>query len=131
MPSAVAALKKASKGLLYPSESDASFEVFTWKNLGGTLTHEKLLTLAGRDPECPVEVTTTDDFFAELTAYKDDHSPEEKAVVQGYRTLRQAVKEHLIDAKTFRVGEIEVAVYLVGKTPEGDWVGLKTLSVET
>jgi hypothetical protein len=29
------------------------------------------------------------------------------------------------------IGKTKIDIYLVGKTPDGDWAGLKTTSVET
>ncbi len=132
MPSAaVTALTKASKGLLYPSETDAPFEVFNWKNGTGALTSAKLLTLAKQDAASPVESITVDAFFAPLVGAKDWHGREEKSIVQKFKELRQAVDAHLTEPKVFRVGEVEITIYLVGKTQDGDWAGLKTTSVET
>ena len=128
---AVTALTKASKGLLYPSESDAPFEVFTWKNGMGSLTPAKLLALAEQDPASPVEVTTLDEFFAPLIAEKDWHGREEKTIVQKFKDLRQAIDAQLIEPRVYRVGAIEIAIYLAGKTIDGDLTGLKTKSVET
>jgi Nuclease A inhibitor-like protein len=128
---AVTALKKASKGLLYTSETDAPFEVFTWKNGTGALSTAKLLTLAEQDPASPVEVTTVDEFFAPLIAEKDWHGREEKAIVQKFKALRRAVDANLKDPNVYRVGTIEIAIYLVGQAHDGDWAGLKTTSVET
>jgi len=31
----------------------------------------------------------------------------------------------------FRVGKVKVDVFVVGKTADGDWAGLRTTSVET
>jgi len=125
------ALTKASKGLLYPSETDAPFEVFAWKNGTGALTPARLLGLAQLDPASPVAMATVDDFFAPLIAEKDWHGREEKAIVQKFEELRQAVDAQLTDAKVYRVGAIEIAIYLAGKTHDGDWAGLKTTAVET
>ena len=40
-------------------------------------------------------------------------------------------RDHLADLKVFRVGRTRVAVYLVGKTKDGAWAGVRTTSVET
>jgi hypothetical protein len=132
MPSAaVTALTKASKGLLYPSETDAPFEVFTWKDGINALTPAKLLALADQDRASPVALATVDEFFAPLIAEKDWHGREEKAIVRKFQLLRQAVDVNLLDPKVYRVGAIEITIYLAGKARDGDWAGLKTTSVET
>ena len=39
---AVDALAKASKGLLFPSETDAPLEPFLWEGAGGKLTKDRV-----------------------------------------------------------------------------------------
>jgi hypothetical protein len=51
------ALKKASKGLLFPSESDAPLEPFAWED-GDKLTPERVVELAGAEEGTGVEETT-------------------------------------------------------------------------
>jgi hypothetical protein len=128
---AVAALKEASKGLSYESESDAPFTTFTWKGAGDRLSKEEVLRRAHKRPKTPVEEQSVADFFKDLTAPQDWHGDEEKAAVQKYRRLQDAVQKSLADAKVIRVGQRNVAVFIVGKTDEGDAAGLKTTAVET
>src|SRR5262245_225766 len=128
---AVAALKAASKGLTYQSESDAPFTAFTWKGAKGDPTKEEVLKRARKPPKAPVEGVPLEDFFKDLTAEQDWHGEEEKADVQKYRNLQEAVQANLSGAKVFKVGQRKVDVYIVGKTDEGDWAGLKTTAVET
>ena len=70
-----------------------------------------------------VTETTVDDFFAELIAGEDGAKFERLRHVwlnPGWR-----------GCAVLRIGEIEVDVYLVGRTPGGAWAGLRTVSVET
>jgi hypothetical protein len=49
-----------------------------------------------------------------------------------FQKLGQVIQEQLSGVKVYRVGdEPEKAVYIVGKTKEGKWAGLKTSVVET
>lgn len=129
MPSAaVTALKKASKGLLYPSESDEPFTAFSWGKAEGPLTAEAVRKLAKREP---VEEVSLADFFKDLTTDQDWHEAKEKAQVQKFRALESVIRENLTDAKVFRVGETNIDIYVVGKTPDGEYAGLRTKSVET
>ena len=48
-----------------------------------------------------------------------------------FRDLQQTLQDTLSDVKVFRVGETNLDIYVVGKTPEGEWAGLKTEAVET
>ena len=66
-----------------------------------------------------------------LATEQDWHEAAEKAVVLQYRGLLDAIKKKLADAKVFKVGKTKLDVYIVGKTDEGDWAGVKTVAVET
>ena len=128
MPDAtVTALKKATRDLLYPSESDEPFRVFHWKGSHGPLTSEELLKITKQDPDTPVEEISLDDFFSELT--EEQGLDEEDA--RKFQNLRKVIEEQLTDVRVFRVGEVKIDVYIVGKTKDGDWAGDKTSSVET
>lgn len=126
---AIAALEKASEGLLYQSESDEPFTTFKWK-ADGELTAAAVLKCARKPAKTPVEEVPLADFFKDLTTDQDWYGEEEKATAEQYRGLLKAVKQNLADAKVFKVGKTKVSVFIVGKT-DGDWAGLKTTAVET
>jgi histidine triad (HIT) family protein len=118
---ALDALKKASKGLLFESETEAPLEPFAWKD-GGELTSENLLRLAGADPATPVEATTLDRFFRAVP--KEDKAKFDK--------LAKVLQEQLSGVKVYKLGaDPEKQVYIVGKTADGQWAGVKTTVVET
>jgi hypothetical protein len=62
---------------------------------------------------------------------EDWYEAAELAQVNRYTELLHAIESHLAEPQVFRVGEVEIAIYIVGKTPDGDLVGLKTHAVET
>ncbi len=128
---AIAALKKASKGLLYPSESDEPFQVFTWGKGSGQLTAKRVRELAGHEGDERVEEVSVADFFKDLTADQDWHGRKEKAAMKKFRALEQTLAQNLADAQVFRVGETNLDIYIVGKTADGEWAGLHTQAVET
>jgi histidine triad (HIT) family protein len=118
---AVDALAKASKGLLFPSESDAPLEPFLWDD-GGRLTKDRLRELACAEEEAAVEELSLDDL---LVTVPSEERPK-------FDKLASVVKQQLSGVKVYKVGdEPEKAVYIVGKTPDGKWAGLKTSVVET
>jgi len=127
---AMKALEGASKGLLYQSESDEPFTVFQWK-ADGELTADKVLKRARKGTKTPAEEMSLQDFFKDLTAEQDWHGEEEKAAVEQYQKLREVIEKNLSDVKVVKVGQRKVSVFIVGKTDEGDWAGLKTTAVET
>jgi hypothetical protein len=118
---AVAALAKASKGLMFPSETDAPFVPFQWRD-GDRLTDAHLLDLAGERPGTPVQTLTLADFLRVIP-------PEDRAA---FDALAKALGEQLAGVKVYKVGgDPEKTAYIAGKTPGGLWAGLKTTVVET
>ena len=115
------ALKKASKGLVFTSETDAKLEAFAWGG-GGKLTRGRVLELAGAGEGAAVEQITLDRYFRAMPA--EDR--------EKFDRLAQGLKEQLAGVKVFKVGdEPEKQAYIVGTTEDGRWAGLKTTVVET
>jgi len=127
---AMKALKEASAGLLSQGETDQPFTVFKWKG-DGELTKEAVLKRARKPASAPVEELSLEEFFGDLTEEQDWHGDEEKATVARYKKLLEVIRQNLSAVKVFKVGQRKVSVFIVGKTDEGDWAGLKTTAVET
>jgi hypothetical protein len=86
------------------------------------LTHERLLKLAHEPEGTAVEEDSLDNLLK--TVPTEDRPKFDK--------LRKALQEQLSGMKVYKVGdEAERNVYIVGKTKEGKWAGLKTTVVET
>ena len=122
-------LKTASVGLLLISESDYPFEVVVWSG-AGAVTAQNILQQIEKPPETLVKEVDLDSFFQKVTQEQDWYGDEEKANVTKYRNLAQVIKSNLADVKVFRIGEIEIDIYIIGKV-DADLVGLKTQVVET
>jgi len=81
-----------------------------------------VLEKAGAEDGAAVEEETLDDFFHAMP-------PEDKAK---FDQLAQVLKEQLSGVKVYKVGdEAEKPVFIVGKTGDGQWAGIKTSVVET
>jgi Nuclease A inhibitor-like protein len=128
-PEIIALFKQVTTDLLWSSESDYPFEVVTWERgveLNSTALFSKLAT-----PNDSIEPLTLTELFAPVLTVKDWYESDELALVNRYTDLLHAIESNLSDVKVFRVGEVEIAIYIVGKTPNGDVLGLKTCAVET
>ena len=123
-------LKQASDGLQCMSESDYPFEVFQWEGQE-PLTAETVITQTNHRPDTPVEVVQLDEFFQNATQEEDWHNDEEKETVKRSQALVETLKTHLSDIQVYRLGTVEIDVYIVGKTPSGNLAGLSTKVVET
>lgn len=130
LPAAVTALRKAARGLLYLSEKDAPFKTVT---LGPVdrLTKARVLELTGHDGKSPIEETPLEEFFVHLVSEKKWHGADEKAMVKKFRNLLQVLEETLDKVRVFKVGDVKIDYYILGKTEDGQWTGLKTQALET
>ena len=123
-------LKNASDGLLWMSESEYPFEVIMWED-AADLTADKLLQQLGKPPDTPVRVTDIDKFFSNAIASQDWYDDFQKAEVKKCRHLLETLKTNLSNIKVYRIGEVEIDVYIVGKTPDRSMAGVSTVVVET
>src|SRR5262249_22229068 len=118
----LAALAKAAKGLVYTSETESPLEPFAWEGGAGKLTHKRLLELAGAEPGTAVEESSLDDCRHAVP-------PEDKAA---FDKLAAAINEQLSGVTVYKIGdEAEKEAFVVGKTGDGHWAGLKATVVET
>ena len=107
-------LKRATAGLLFMSESDYPFELIQWE--GPTdLTSEFLCRASGEPAGCPVQELEVQDF---LTAER-------------YRRLVDVITDNLVGPKAYKVGRVNMPVYVVGRSAGGNWLGVSTRVVQT
>ena len=122
-------LREATRGLTFMSESDYPFEVFEWD--AAEPTHEFLRGLTGETPDTPVETTTAADFFRVAVSEAEWKNAEQLAAARRFQTLLRLLEQNLKDLKVFRVGVINIPVYVVGRGASGRWLGVSTRVVET
>lgn len=123
-------LSNASDGLLWLSESEYPFEIIMWED-ATDLTADKLLQQLEKPSDTPVQTTDVDRFFAPAIASEDWHNEEQKAEVEQYRKLVDELKTNLTDIQVYCVGEVEIDIYIIGKTSDGSIAGVSTMAVET
>lgn len=123
-------LEQATAGLLFMSESDHPFQLIHWK--GGTaVTPEYLRRRSGQAADAPVEVRRLDDFFKLAASEPEWKSPAEIKTARRYQALVGLLKESLSEVEVYRVGQRNIAVYIVGQSATGNWLGVSTRVVET
>jgi Nuclease A inhibitor-like protein len=115
------------------SESDYPFEAFIWDIDGAanSLTPQQLLQHTRQAPDTPVETLEVDLFFAPTTRVQDWHDESKAKEVRQYQGLVKLLQESLEGVLVYRLGTVEIDIYIVGKTPDGNWAGLSTKAVET
>jgi hypothetical protein len=122
-------LRDATRGLLFMSESDYPLEVFKWGSAEPTL--EFLRGLAGKDSSAPVETQEAGEFFRAAASEPEWKGESELAVARRYKALLRLLESNLSDLKVYRVGLIDMNVYVAGRAPSGNWLGVSTRVVET
>jgi hypothetical protein len=115
-------------GMLFMSETDAPL---TYYELSPEKSQEwppstggQFLELIGKAPEAPVEKLAPEKFFRDLRSGNEDREDQVAA-------LQKAMTGELLNLAGFRVGEIQIQIFVLGKDNSGNVCGLQTLSVET
>ena len=124
-------LQEAIQHLLYMSESDAPFEVVHWENGRGPLDRKQVLALTGYEENTPIKEITLHDFFKDLIQKKSWYGEIERETMRQYQRLFAVIQQRLTDVKVFFLGKVRVEIYIVGRSADGDWVGVKTTAIET
>jgi len=70
-------------------------------------------------------------FFRNCAQEKEWQDEIQKQNVSKFQSLVKTLKDNLTDIKVYRIGTINIDVYIVGKTASGDLVGISTKVVET
>lgn len=142
-------LAAASADLWHTSESDYPFTIVRVPGAGGapiTAANVKALIAPAYDAheygpalaERAVEVRTLASFFDRYTVAEDWWEDEQRAQAPRFQALEDVLRGELIDVQVFRLGERsggwlegEVDVYIIGRSVDGELVGVATVSVET
>ncbi|KAA3440347.1 nuclease A inhibitor family protein [Rufibacter hautae] len=123
-------LEQAAQGLLFISESESPLEPFTLPAGTSAQTPADFLHALGK-PDQPVEEVTLAYFFRNMVRTSPEQDLAQQATAQRFMALQGWLETHLQKVRVYRVGQVQVQAYTLGKTPDGLWLGLKTTLVET
>lgn len=123
-------IKKAVEGLYYISETDAEILPFIGTQ-AETVTKEEILKQTKSAVNPPVEERGFAEFFVRLTEIQDWFGDEEKETAQRFLRLKDLLERNLTSLKVFKIGKIQLDVYIVGLDDESKLIGIKTKAVET
>jgi glucose dehydrogenase len=126
----IAALEKATSGLLWYSESEYPLEVIYCQNIDN-LTYTNFLQNSNHPTETKIVTTEFDNFFATVTKEQEWHNETEKAETKRYQNLVNLLSNNLHNLQVYLIGEIEIDVYILGKTTNQAIVGLSTKIIAT
>jgi hypothetical protein len=124
----LAEIGKSTRGLTYLSETDAGIKPY----FGGRVQTIEISHLTGKnDAERKHEKLDPQKFFDRLTKEKDWFGPREKERAKRFTLLKRLLEDNLHDLKVFRIGHIQIDIYVVGIDADGNLAGIKTRAVET
>ncbi|MHC2990946.1 sugar-non-specific nuclease inhibitor NuiA-like protein [Pontibacter sp. HJ8] len=125
-------LKDAVNGLLMQSETDEPFEFYyDEEHTVSELNEDTVRKLAGMPAQYKIEVQEVDYFLRNMTRVNSENGNESQQQGIRFQQLQDKLYELLQDVKAYRVGENRISVLILGKTPDGQIAGLKTVVVET
>jgi hypothetical protein len=123
-------LERLIAGLLFMSEADYPFETLFWKK-DIEVTDEYLRLRAGARPDAQVKAESVDKFFRAAVSEPDWKSEAQLSIAKRYQSLIAWLKENLHHPLAYRVGEIDIKVYILGRSASGNWLGISTRVIET
>ena len=123
-------LKKATENLFFISETDAEITPFFGRQ-AQAVTKEEILMQSESVANVVIEEKDFAGFFKRLTEIQDWFGDEEKATAQKFAELKDLLERNLRDLKVFKIGKIQIDVYVVGLDAENNLSGIKTKAVET
>ena len=123
-------IKIAVKGLYYISETDAEILPFVGKQ-AKAVSKQEILSQIKKAADSTIEEKDFAGFFARLTEVQDWFGDEEKEIALKFMRLKELLEKNLRDLKVFKVGEIQLNVYVVGLDAEDNLLGIETKAVET
>jgi hypothetical protein len=124
-------IRKLCEGLVYISETDSPLHLITGGK-ASSISAEDVVNRFGDDrPKWPVEEIGFGEFFGRLTKMQDWYGDEERERVRKYRRLRTMLESNLSDLHVFRVGRVQIDIYVIGLDREKNLIGIKTKAVET
>jgi hypothetical protein len=123
-------LARATKGLVYMSETDAPVEPVVWTDVE-RLEPTVVVARSGLTEGIQVDVVDVETFFAPLVEEQDWYGEEELRTARRFARLKRLLDRETDDLRVFRCGDREVDYLILGRTPDGHVAGVRTKAVET
>lgn len=121
-------IEEITKDLYYISETDSELFPFAGEK-AEEVSVETILKQLGRN--APVEERSFEDFFKRLTEIQEWFGDEETRAANQFSKLKDFLMKNLKDIKVFKIGKIEIDIYIVGLDRDGILKGVSTKAVET
>ena len=120
----------ACRGLVYISETDSDVEPVTGGPVGA-VDAESLRSEFDIERSFPIESADPEAMFERLTREREWHTERDRANAAGFARLKAVFDDELTGLRVFRVGQINVDIYIVGIDRHGRIAGVRMHAVET
>ncbi len=122
--------ENASRGLWYMSESDYPYDSVFHVGAADALADDAALaqTLGATGPIESVDFAA---WFDRRTTVEPDEDPFYIEQAAQLKVIRASMEANLTDLRVVRIGEVQVHIFIIGRTSCGDIAGLHTVSIET
>lgn len=120
-------IEEAASGLLFLSESEYPFTIF---QLEEGNVESRLRELSGK-PDAKMETVTAEYFFRNMVKVYPGYSKEQTETARRFAELQNRIHEILTSPAVYRIGSVQVDVFITGKLSDGRYGGLRTMVVET
>ncbi len=122
------ALQMLCEGLTWPSEADYPVEVVHWQRT--PQTSQDILDWVEHHSEAEIESVSPAHLFRKVVRVQDWFGKAELDRAQRFQKIQKLLCE-LENPQAYRIGEVEVTVYVVSQLPDGTGLGIKAQLVET
>jgi hypothetical protein len=129
-PALQAEFARATERLLFTSETDAPLTWFAPDGVRTVPANATLLRLLSLPSSTPVERVTLDQLMRGAVVNADGDLPSEHRAAR-FRQLVQTLGRELTGVTVYRVGTVQIRIFILGRDRCGAVVGLETLAVET
>jgi len=123
-------LELACQDLWWFSEAEYPLETVYWQDVKD-FNEQYLLQRQDLSRETEIAIREFDNFFHSVTQPQPWHNEAEKQEVRQYQALKDLLAKNLVDLRVYLLGEIEIDVYVLGKTKQKAIAGIKTKIVQT
>lgn len=127
----VESIQKVSSGLLWPSETDAPIRPWLAALKEGEREEEVLQDVLGLDTVVDTETIVGIGALTLLGQDTAGMSAQERIEAARFRALRALLESNLSELRTFRIGQEDARLWVLGRTRCGELAGIETSVTET
>lgn len=120
----------ACDGLIYVSETDAAVTPYAAPSADAKAP-DIILQHTGRSADDPTEEVSFGDLFKRLTKIRDWYGEAETLRAKKFLELQKLLEEHLTELKVYRLGRIQIDIFVVGRDQNNLLMGVTTKAIET